>query len=236
VSEPRQIRLNVHEIPERIRRLAEESGDPKSVARAVHRFLAGCQSALMPHVAVGVDRETVIINISPRAVRGTRLGLEAALGLESRAEAEREPIVGEIAVDEAEFEIEVSGDFEGELLREAIRSVVRFFPLPEAEWFEICEGTLALGQGRVEFQTEYETLGDTAGRHLGGHEYGCDAIVSYGRDLWWNVPCLRVTTERRAYRYGWTTGFTELALEFDIEQWLKTLADTAPQARRAHIP
>ncbi len=42
-------------------------------------------------------------------------------------------------------------------------SKVRYFPLPETDWFEVNEGWLRLKEGLVEFEPQY-TIGKPEGR------------------------------------------------------------------------
>jgi hypothetical protein len=230
-----EIRIAPSEMPSRLRERADDPSSPRKLAMAVHGFLAANQPVLLGHVKIGYDRGHVRILVHPDAPPGTRLGVEAALGLESRGPRLDEGLpVRDIDVDASAFDVEVSGDFGGEMLQEGLRSQVKYYPVPEAEWFEICEGILSVQSDLIVFETEYEIMSDARSRRLGGHEFACAEVVAFGESRWWNVPCLRLATGECEYRYGWTANFIELALEFDIEEWLRTLAQICPAGERRH--
>lgn len=102
-------------------------------------------------------------------------------------------------------------------------SQVRYFPLPEAAWFEICEGRLELLPTAVEFEPRYTMSQPEEGPEAQRHRMEFDQIVRICRDNWLNVPCLRIEVDDEAYRYGWTSRREDVKGVFNVEEWLRAL-------------
>lgn len=233
MSGPNFVLIRLADLPSRVRTLSSDTDDTKQVAIAVRRYLSETQPVLFQQLKVGIDGNDVAILIAPNAPAGTRLGVEAALGLESRQpDFELPPDVKEVEVDPAAFSVVVSDTVPETLIPEGLSSTVRLLPVPIAEWFEICEGSLSLDQYAIRFETQYEILSDTGATGVSGHRYDLSAVQAYGIDLWWNVPCLRIVTDLYSYRYGWTANFVEMGMEFDIDEWIAFLGRLCPQAER----
>lgn len=102
-------------------------------------------------------------------------------------------------------------------------SKVRYFPLPTAEWYEICEGWLHLTDDVIDFKPQF-TIGQpergVSSRH---HSVKLNDITLVRRDRWLNVPCLRVESGDDAYRYGWTSQREKVHEVFNVEEWIKVL-------------
>jgi len=226
------IRFSPAELSAQIRDAADDSADPEKVIAAVRTHLAHFQPILLPYLSFDTDGGLIVLQISDAAPRGLRIGVEAALGLESKApETEMEEITGEIQVPPDLFAIELSDECDTALTKEELRSWVRFYPLPTCEWYEISDGILSISNRNVMFKSAYQILGDEKSRAV-RHYYDIADVAQYGKDYWWNVPCLRIETGRARYRYGWATNYDEISLEFKIEEWLIVLGRIAPHAER----
>lgn len=232
---PHEIRFVPRDIPSWIRDTADNPDDASEIITVVRHYLAENQPFLLKHVALGTDGGGIVIEIAQTAPPGIHVGVEAALGLESRLHelaCEHQEDLRELEVDMESFQIEVSDDLPADYQPDPLQSLVTYYPLPTCEWYEYCDGVLSINADRVLFKSEYAVLSDAPQSQTGGHWYDVSEIVAYGLDHWWNVQCLRVVTERARYRYGWAPGFEEMALEFDIDEWFRMLARLAPSAQR----
>ena len=230
------------ELDGRVRLLAGEKPTGESLAAAVRAFLVKHQPWLAARVEVKPGKGHVIIvprEVAPVALRkGERpddvlRAVEGVLGMLSKL-----PEVGdardlpEIDAGEEWFDLPEPIENEEEYRVGLLRSKVRYFPLPGAEWFEICEGHLVLTRESIVFEPRYflsEYVGERTAR---GHEIPLGDVTRVGRDTWVQIPCLRVETERRAHRYGWPPKRENIWSNFDLEEWLVALESTLARRKR----
>ena len=133
-----------------------------------------------------------------------------------------EEVAGDIEVDPAEFSIEVTQPVgePGPGEREIIASIVRYFPYPECEWFEIRDGRLTLTQRQIVFEPDLIITENPDSDASASHVIPLTEIERVYAGEWWTVPCLMVQTPRITYRYGWAAERGELELIFDVDEWL----------------
>lgn len=154
-----------------------------------------------------------------RAVQGT-LGM-----VDKLPEVENAEGIPEIEVDEGFLvpegdEARCPQPSESEL----ISNRVRYFPLPEAAWYEICDGTLTLTTRAITFQPYY-FLDQQEERDSRKHAIAISDIHEVHRDTWCRVPCLRVETSRHAYRYGWPGKRESSRDEFLPGEWMTRIQE-----------
>jgi len=225
--------ISAREVSGRVLGLAGPEPTGEGLAEAVRRYLGRHQPWLAERVVVGADGPLAVV--LPKAPRGGRPG-EGALELLRAVEgvlgmADKLPEVPP----EAELpELEVDGDLLGhvESVNPAavagedpvlLRSKVRHFPLPVAEWFEIREGWLTLTPRRIRFEPRPRPALAEGGAASGEHAVALGRVRGVRRDTWCHVPCLRVETDGGPYRYGWPPRREEPGSSFDVTEWLETL-------------
>jgi hypothetical protein len=219
-----------HEVDERVRRSAGEKPDGLSLAAAVREFLVRHQPWLAERVEVKANKDCAVV--VPRGGQPSRnaeellRAVQAVLGMSDKL-----PEVGSAdGLPEIEFDapdLSFHGDSlssEDELFADSLlQSRVRHFPLPNAEWFEICEGRLFLTPDRIVFEPRY-VIGWTEDDKLARrHEIPLSEVLRVARDTWFYIPCLRVETARKAYRFGWPPKREDIWSEFSVEEWLATI-------------
>jgi len=247
------------EVDARVRLLAGDKPTGVAFAQAVHEFLQAHQPWLAERVAVQAGKDCALIRpVVPgeadapggampgggtpdgTAREGERPGdilraLEAALGMMSK--------LPEVLDADGLREIEVDPDLlrppapvpEGEedQFVGLLRSNVRSFPLPGAEWYEIHEGQLVLMERSVLFEPRH-ALGQTEDdRTVRRHEIPLADITGFGQDTWIHYPCLRIETERRTYRYGWPARRRNVWSDFNVEEWLVALESALSRRRQS---
>jgi hypothetical protein len=128
----------------------------------------------------------------------------------------------EVAPDE--FAVQTDGaDEEAFGEDEILRSRVRYFPLPTCEWYEICDGDLLLLPHSVVFKPALAIMPDRELDSRGRQVLPLRRIRAVRADTWWCVPCLRIETEARAYRYGWPALRKGAAGELELDEWIHAL-------------
>jgi hypothetical protein len=102
-------------------------------------------------------------------------------------------------------------------------SKVRYFPLPTAEWYEICEGWLNLTEDEIDFEPQFTIGQPERGASSRHHSVKLNDITLVRRDRWLSIPCLRIEAGGDAYRYGWTSQRKKVHEVFNVEEWIKVL-------------
>lgn len=217
------------------RPVLEEPGRALSgpeLARALRRFLREQQPWLAERVRIVARRDCALVRAAaPDPHRpGTRSleilrALEGAVGM-----ADKLPEVAEIdSLPEMDMK---PGDFDLDIpepdpaprqapVTEALSSKVRYFPVPEASWYEICDGTLKLTNTAIIFEAAYRVEYSEAQPR--DHRLPLAGVREVLRDTWCRIPCLRVETAEAAYRYGWPARRSETQSIFTVSEWLTAL-------------
>ena len=208
----------------------------EEIAAAVRHFLQEHQPRIAELVRVEAGEGHAAVIVLPPHQGGTaRRGASNALDLLRAVEgslgmADKLPEVldpenlPELAVDAREFPVTLTEDkdepWEGP---ERLRSKVRYFPLPTCQWFEICDGELILAPDRIIFEPHSVIVREDDEDFSGRQVISLTSVVEVRRDTWWHVPCLRIETRQKAYRYGWPARRGEPGRDFELDEWLSLL-------------
>jgi hypothetical protein len=202
------------------------------LADRLKQFLRDKQPWLAARVRIEVQGEQVVV----RAVdvgggrRGTQpmeilRAFEGTVGMSDKL-----PEVSEVdSLPEVEME---AGAFDfdppqptpeppGNETLEGLCSKVRYFPVPEAAWYEICDGTLRLTEDALDFEADYHV--DYTEDETRDHRVPLASVQKALRDTWCRIPCLRIETREAAYRYGWPARRKEVDSIFTVGEWLTAL-------------
>jgi len=220
------------EVTAEVRRMAGQEPTGASLAQAIGEFLGESQPWLAERIVVRPGKGCAAIvprSPEPEARPGEKpmdvlRAVESALGMFNKLpEIEDVEDAPEIEVDPKQFGLAGPVESEREQFYGLLHSKVRYFPLPGAEWFEVCEGELFLTSRGVTFVPRYIVGQDEDERTARGHEIPLAEITQTGRDTWVHLPCLRVETKRKAFRYGWPPCREDIWSNFDVEEWLSGL-------------
>jgi len=202
------------------------AGDDSSagVAEAVERFLREREPQLAALLSVRRCTEGIAITATGKGPLDMLRAVEGVLGIEDRLpEVVAAEDLPEIEVEQEEFSLSVVERPEPQLLAEEIlRSKVRYFPLPTCQWFEISEGDLVLTAESITFEPRRHITADQDADTRGFIIVPLTQVKALRRDYWLNVPCIRIETAKRAYRYGWPAWRQEPETIFEVEEWLDT--------------
>jgi hypothetical protein len=192
----------------------------RRAAAAVREFIARLRPGLAQVVEVEAEGGAVVLRASGEWPREVLAEARDLLGLREPDDAE-----DELDVDAADFSVEVvdyvieEGVAEGEILR----SKVRYFPHPVAEWFEISSGDLFLTDRALIYEPEWQLMQDEGAGRDNRLVTPLEEIENVYRGEWLEVPCLMVQTPGITYRYGWPVGRGELELIFNVDEWIERL-------------
>jgi hypothetical protein len=195
-----------------------EGLSPELAARAVRRYLARKRPALAEALEVAAEGPFVVARATGEAPEQMLHEAEELL----RAGADLEP-EGEVEVAADQFAVTVPEPAEEPLPeRLVLHSIVRYFPYPVCEWFEMTTGELTLTDRRITYEPEYVMLSDEGPgqERAGTHDIPLADMIGVERGEWWTVPCLLVRTAERTLRYGWPAERGELDTIFDVDEWL----------------
>lgn len=192
----------------------------RRAAAAAREFISRHRPGLVQVVEVEPDGGSVVLRAKGEWPQDLLTEARDLLGLreEGEAEAELDADPAEFAVETVDYESEEQ-ETEGELLH----SKVRYFPFPEAQWFEISSGDLFLTDRGVIYEPEWQLMQDEAGRADSRHVIPLNEIAEAYRGDWLGIPCLMIGTAAITYRYGWPAERGELELIFDVDEWLEHL-------------
>lgn len=195
------------------------------VAQALREFLQERQPQLSALVTISACPGQIVVRASGEHALDTLRSVEGVLGMEDRLpEALPFDEMPEIEANEKEFSLEATKSVQEPAARKAsLRSKVRYFPTPICEWFEISDGELLLEEDRLVFKPKHQIVPDSGASPEGVISIEFENIKDFGRDVWWNVPCLGIETEQKAFRFGWPPRREEPESIFQIEEWLDTL-------------
>jgi len=212
---------------------AGQDASGAELAAAVQEFLTRHQPWLAERVEVLSRQGCAVVTAreTPGPPRAGERPLEllravqGVLGMADRLpEVHGDGDMPEIEADAAQFDFPCSSWDEGDAAPEAVlQSKVRSFPLPEAEWYEICEGVLTLTHDRIVFEPRYWAPLEDKERSTRRHVLLLKDVSEVARDLWLHIPCLRVETQDAAYRYGWPPRREDLHSTFEVDEWLEAL-------------
>jgi len=234
--------IHAEDLGPRVLGEAAPDAGASALAEAVRRFLAEHQPWVAERVDVTPGEHCCRVT-ARAALACARHGerpidllraAQGALGMADKLpEVVDEPDLPELDVDAAVLELPV-GPAQGAAgpPEEILRSKVRYFPLPEAEWFEICAGQLVLTSQGICFEPRYRPRESKDQRRARSHAIPLAQVTQAARDTWFHLPCLRVSTRRGAYRYGWPPEREELSTHFHVDQWLEALSSLGAEVDR----
>ena len=213
------------------------------LVEAIRRFLRDRQPWLAERVEVQAEGEEVMVVPRSGRIGERRAGerplellrsVEGVLGMADKLpEFSDTDELAEVSVEGHDFGLPAAGDEVGAPAGAVrLRSKVRYFPLPVAEWFEVCEGELVLTLDGITFKPRYRIEQEEEGRSSRMHAIPIASVTGVARDTWLHVPCLRVETLQGAYRYGWAPRREELESCFDIAEWRAKLEALVQRGRR----
>lgn len=194
-------------------------------AEAVRDFLSMQQPDLASRVEVRARGSLLVVECTGERPLATLRAVEGILGVEDRL-----PEVGDTAgLPEIEWEEEVVAAAEGVQATgrasdgEVLRSRVRYFPLPECEWFDIRQGILTLTEGKIVFQPEHRipSVAGEGSKEL--VEIQLADITNFREDTWVHLRCLRIETYLEDYRFGRAAHRDKVELIFEVDDWLHAL-------------
>jgi len=202
----------------------------EALAAAIRRFLREHQPWIAERMEVEAEGDHAVV--APRAGPGGggRAGerplellraVQGVLGMADKLPGFLgDDELPEIGVDGGEFGLQATmGQAEALPDRVELRSRARYFPFPEAEWFEVCEGELTLTREHITFDSPQRIQLEQEEQPSRRHVISIAHVTGVGRDTWLHIPCLRVDTARRVYRYGWPSRRPEPESCLDIGEW-----------------
>jgi hypothetical protein len=214
-----EVRIRPAQLSFRVLRKPPQDVTAEEASRAVRRFLHMKRPALAQALQIEAGSGYVLLRAEGEVPQ--EMLREACELLESGS---LPPVELEVEVDAEEFAVHVDEPpVESLGAREILRSIVRYFPHPVCEWFEITRGLLVLTDQQVTYEPEWLMMQDEAAQRSGRHVIRLDSMLGCGRGEWWDVPCLMIETAGFTYRYGWPAERGELELVFDVDEWLEHL-------------
>jgi hypothetical protein len=192
----------------------------RRAAAAARDFIRRHRPGLAEVVEVDSEAGSVVLRVTGEWPQDLLAEVRDLLRLREPDEVE-----DELEVDPADFEVQAA-DYESEEEEsegELLHSRVRYFPFPEAEWFEINGGDLMLTDQNVIYEPEWQLMRDEAGHEDNRHVIPLTDIEEVFRGDWLGVPCLMIRTAGLTYRYGWPAERGELELIFNVDEWLGCL-------------
>lgn len=202
------------------------------LARALAKFLRQQQPWLAGRVRIVARKDHVVVRatgVEPDRP-GTRplevlRAVEGAVGMADKLpEINSAEDLPELRMDPGRFDLDFNDPEpppRAMPVTESLTSKVRYFPVPEAAWFEICDGTLQLTDTALTFEATYRL--ETTEENTRDHHLPLAEVQEVLRDTWCRVPCLRVETADAAYRYGWPARRDKPESIFTVGEWLAAL-------------
>jgi len=196
----------------------------EDAAEAVRGFLNEKQPRLAARVMVHAAAGVVVIECAGERALDTLRAVEGVLGIPDRLpEVSASEDLPELEWNEEPVEPAQEAQPRFASDEEVLRSRVRYFPLPECQWFDIRQGILTLTGEKIVFQPEHHipsVAGDSSKEHM---EIPLGAITGIIEDTWFHLRCLRVETELEAYRFGRAQHRGKVELIFEVDDWLQAL-------------
>jgi len=223
-----QMRILPAELSFRVLQADPSSAPAGAAARAVLRYVLHKRPGLARALSISAEGASVVVTATGESPEAMLAELRDLLRLDGEPEESLDGVAEFIEVDPAEFVVHPvpvpEPEQDVELRRVLLRSVVRYFPYPVCEWFEVRTGELVLTQREIVFEPEYELVTeDPVARQSGLIRAELAEVVRCYRGEWWDIPCLMVETGRVTYRFGWPAQRGEPETIFDVDEWLGAL-------------
>jgi len=208
--------------PEILDNPTEASAD--EAANAVSEFLRETQPQLVGQITVRVAGGFVAVEASGERPLDTLRAVEGVLGIRDRL-PEVEDTEELPDLEWGEGTVEASETTRGGWVsdEEVLRSRVRYFPLPECQWFDIRQGILTLTEAKIDFQPEHHIPSVAGEATSESMEIPLADITEFMEDTWLHLRCLRIETELEAYRFGRAQHRGKVELVFEVDDWLQAL-------------